>query len=160
MRKILLAVIVILCLAVFFLRDKDEEEIRVRIIPDGNTPADLEEKAEVKDIVLCYLNLVYDTSYDKCMSNISDTYQELEKSLKKRFDDITVSFNKHTLYNKTYNDNAIKNTEAYTLYVVIGSGKGDNWWGSIYPKFLSVSGDTEVQYESLLVNVVKKIKEK
>lgn len=160
MRKILLAVLVVVCLAVFFLRDKDEEEIRVRIIPNGNTPADLERKAEVKDIVLCYLDLVYDTSYDECMSNISETYKELEKSLKKRFDDITVSFNKHTLYNKTYNDNAIKNTEAYTLYVVIGSGKGDNWWGSIYPKFLSVSGDTEVQYESLLVNVVKKIKEK
>ncbi len=160
MRKILLIILVVICLVLLFFRKSEEEEIRVRIIPNSNTSEDLKEKEEVKKIVLCYLNMVYDTSYDKCMSNINKTYQELEKSLKKEIDEIHVSFNKHTLYNKTYNDNAIKNTEAYTLYVVIGSGSGDNWWGSIYPKFLSVSGDTEIQYESLLVNVFKKIKEK
>lgn len=160
MRKIVLIILVVICLAVYFFREAEPEEIRVRIIPNSNQTADIEKKEEVKDVVLCYLSMVYDSSYEQCMSNIHKTYQELEKSLNQEFGSIQVSFNKHTLYNKTYNDNAIKNTEAYTLYVVIGSGSGDNWWGSIYPKFLSVSGDTEIQYESLLANVVKKIKEK
>lgn len=160
MRKILLIIIVIACLSVFFLQDKKQEEIRVRIIPNSNNAEDLKVKEEVKDVVLCYLNMVYDESYEQCKSNITKTTKDLEKSIKQEITDVDVSFGKHTLYNKTYNDNAIKNTETYTLYVVIGSGKGDNWWGSIYPKFLSVNGDTEIQYESLLANVVKKIKEK
>lgn len=160
MRKFLLVVLAILCLGVFIIQNNNtEEEIRVRIIPNGNSEKDLEEKKEAKNIVLCYLEMIFDESYEVCLSNIDQTYKELEKSLEKKFIDVSVSFGKHTLYNKTYNDNAIKNTKTYTLYIVLGNGDGDNWWGSIYPEFLSVSGDTEYKYESLLVNVLKKIKE-
>lgn len=162
MRRFLGIGIVVLAIVLLFVRNSNskEEEIRVRVIPNGNTAEDLKEKEQVKEIVLCYLKIVYDKTYQKCMSNISETYQDLEKSLKSEAFDVDVSFDKHTLYNKTYNDNAIKNEETYVLYVVIGNGKGDNWWGSIYPKFLSVSGDTEIKYESLFMNVVKKIKGK
>lgn len=160
MRKILIAILVIACLIGLFTKGNEEEEIRVRIIPSGDSIKDLEEKEEVKEVVLCYLNKVYDPSYDECMKNIRSTYTDLEDCLDELKYDASVSFDKHTLYNKTYNDNAIKNTEEYTLYVVLGDGVGDNWWGSIYPKFLSVSGDTEIKYESLFVNVVRKIKEK
>ncbi|UKI50440.1 MAG: hypothetical protein L6U99_03150 [Clostridium sp.] len=36
---------------------------------------------------------------------------------------------------KTYNDTAILNEKCYCLYVVINKGMGDNWWGSVFPKF-------------------------
>lgn len=160
MRKILLIILIIICICAIFMRKEQEKEIRVRIIPNGNTYQDLNEKNKAKEVVLCYLDIIYDESYDTCKSNIQKTYKELENSLKKDFKNVSVTFDKHTLYNKTYNNNAIKNTEAYTLYVILGNGNGDNWWGSIYPEFLGVSGDTELKYESLLVNVVKKIKEK
>lgn len=159
MRKILFAILAIACLIGLFTQGNDEE-IRVRIIPRSDSVKDLEEKEEVKEVVLYYLNTIYDSSYDACMKNIRSTYQDLEDCLDELKYDASVSFDKHTLYNKTYNDSAIKNTEAYTLYVVLGDGAGDNWWGSIYPKFLNVSGDTEIKYESLFVNVVRKIKEK
>ena len=34
-----------------------------------------------------------------------------------------------------------------TLYVIIGEGKGSNWWGTVYPEFLTVNGSEEVKYE-------------
>ena len=101
MRKIVLIILVVICLAVYFFREAEPEEIRVRIIPNSNQTADIEKKEEVKDVVLCYLSMVYDSSYEQCMSNIHKTYQELEKSLNQEFGSIQVSFNKHTLYNKT-----------------------------------------------------------
>lgn len=160
MRKIIIAILAIACLIGLATKGNKEEEIRVRIIPNSDSSGDLEEKERVKEVVLCYLNTIYDSAYDKCMENIRSTYQDLQNCLSELKYKASVSFDKHTLYNKTYNDSAIKNTEAYTLYVVLGDGAGDNWWGSIYPKFLNVSGDTEIKYESLFVNVVKKIKEK
>lgn len=160
MRKIILVIIVVLAIITFLAREDEEKEIRVRIIPNSQSQSDLEVKNQIKGIVLSYLDIVYDSNYNECYANIKNTYKDLEYTLNNEFDDIDVSFEKHTLYNKTYNDNAVKNTEAYTLYVVIGQGKGSNWWGSVYPKFLSVEGDTEISYESLLVNIIKKIKEK
>ena len=72
--------------------------------------------------------------------------------------DCTISFDKHTLYNKTYNNSAIKNETTLVLLVVIGSGGGSNWWGTVYPEFLDISSSEEVKYESLIVNLFRKIR--
>ena len=79
----------------------------------------------------------------------------LEKELKQS---VEVQFENHTLYNKTYNNNAVKNTNEMALYVIIGEGKGDNWWGTVYPEFLEVNGSEEVKYESLILSIFKKIR--
>lgn len=158
MRKLLfIVVLAIAVISVIININNDEKEIRVRVVPNSNSSNDLKIKEDVKESVISYLNLVYDNNYDKCESNINDTYKELELDLNNNFDDISVSFDYHTLYNKTYNDNATLNSKELTLYVIIGEGNGDNWWGSIYPEY--ISGGTEVEYESILVNVINKIKE-
>lgn len=160
MRKLALVVIFIVFIISVFFNMSKEKEIRVRIIPNSNNISDLEEKDEVKDIIICYLNNIYDEDYDIYFNNISATYKELENVLNDKYNNISISFDKHTLYNKAYNDIEVKNEEAYTLYVVIGSGSGNNWWSSIYPKFLVIGGDEVIKYESLLYNVFKIIKEK
>lgn len=160
MRKIVLGIIVIFFVVTVFMNFNKNEEIRVRIIPNSNNLEDLEIKEELKDIVICYLSNIYDEDYDRYFDNINKTYKKLEDVLDDKYNKISISFNKHTLYNKAYNDKEVKNEEAYTLYVVIGSGSGDNWWSSIYPDFLNVGGDDVIKYESLLYNVFKLIKEK
>lgn len=69
-----------------------------------------------------------------------------------------VSLSNHTLYNKTYNNSAVKNTSELTFYVVLGRGEGSNWWGTVYPEFLLVSSSEEVHYESLILSIFNKIK--
>lgn len=158
MRKLLFIIVLVIAFLSFIINVNDEEkEIRVRVIPNSNNSFDLEVKEDVKDLILDYMSLIYDKDYEQCKNNINETYKELEVDLNNSFDDISVSFDYHTLYNKTYNDSAMLNSEELTLYVVIGKGDGDNWWGSIYPEYLS--GNEEVRYESILVNVINKIKE-
>ena len=69
-----------------------------------------------------------------------------------------ITFDNHTLYNKTYNNNVIKNSNELTLYIEIGNGKGSNWWGTVYPDFLLVNSSEVMEYESIFVNIFKKIK--
>jgi len=159
MRKLLFVVIVVLAfLSLTFRLNNKEEEIRVRIIPNSNEAIDIDVKENVKSIVIDYLKLVYNENYEMCCNNINNKIDELELDLANKFKDITVNFGYHTLYNKTYNDNAIQNKKEKTLYIVIGEGKGDNWWGTIYPEY--ISGGEEIEYESILINVINKIKEK
>lgn len=154
MRKLLFVLVFVFAfISVCFSFNNESDEIRVRVVPNSNSSSDLEVKEEVKSAVLSYLELVYDKDYDKCKDNISNTLGELELDLNNKYEDISVSFGYHTLYNKAYNENS----EELTLYIVIGDGKGDNWWGSIYPEY--ISGSEEIEYESILVNVINKIKE-
>lgn len=159
MRKIGLIVVAILFFVAIFVKTDKEEEIRVRIIPNSDESCDLREKEQVKEMVVCYLKEGYSTDYSEFKNNILASTKELERLIEKEWiTDCTVSFGKHTLYNKTYNDSAVENTEAMVLYVVLGEGKGSNWWGTVYPDFLQISSSEEVKYESLFVSIFQKIK--
>ena len=59
--------------------------------------------------------------------------------------------------NKTYNNNVIENSNELTLYIEIGTGKGSNWWGTVYPEFLIVSSSEVMEYESIFVNIFKNL---
>ncbi len=136
-----------------------EEEIRVRVIPNSDESRDLLEKEEAKELVICYLKEAYSSDYNEFISNINKTKDDFEIMLEKVLStDCTISFDKHTLYNKTYNNSAIKNETTLVLLVVIGSGGGSNWWGTVYPEFLDISSSEEVKYESLIVNLFRKIR--
>ena len=158
MRKLLLLVILVL-FVVALINKNNDEEIRVRIIPNSNSDVDLKIKEECKGIVAEYLYYIYNRDYKACIENINSTINELERILEIRFIEVDVSFSKHTLYNKAYNNNAVKNENHYTLYIILGDGNGDNWWGTVYPDLLQISSEDEIKYESLLVNVINKIKE-
>lgn len=135
-----------------------DKEIRVRIIPNSNSIADLNTKEVVKKYVIEYLNEQISTSYNETFENINNTYKKLENDINAILDiEATVSFDKHILYNKTYNDTAILNEKCYCLYVVINKGMGDNWWGSVFPKFLVTSSDEEVEYKSFLYECYKRM---
>ena len=157
MRKILLIVVIIVFI-VSLVENKKSEEIRVRIIPNSNEFIDLEIKESVKGSIIYYLHNIYDESYEIYKKNISNSIVYLEEIIEKQFCECEITFDYHTLYNKTYNDNIVKNEESLVLLIVLGKGKGDNWWGSIYPKYLEVSGDDVVLYRSLFVDLIKQIK--
>ncbi|MDE6656682.1 MAG: stage II sporulation protein R, partial [Anaeroplasmataceae bacterium] len=134
MRKILIVGIMILCVVMFFMRSQEEKEIRVRIIPNSDEATDLVVKEKAKSITICYLKEAYDKEYSSYLNNLKQTIPYFEKVLEKELkESIEVQLGNHTLYNKTYNNSAVKNTSEMTLYVIIGEGKGSNWWGTVYP---------------------------
>ena len=159
MRKIIIIGIIILCAVMLFSRSQEEKEIRVRIIPNSDEASDLKVKEKAKNITVCYLKEAYDEEYNTYLKNLKQTISLFEVALEKELkEDVEVQLGNHTLYNKTYNNNAVENKNAMTLYVIIGEGKGSNWWGTVYPEFLSVNSSEEVKYESLILSIFKKIK--
>lgn len=157
MRKFLLILLVfIFSVSVYF--NFRTEEIRVRVIPNSDSSIDLKVKSNVKDMTICYLKRAYSDNYEEYKDNIYSTVDLFEESLRKEFNkEINVSFDYHTLYNKTYNNSAVKNSKALTLYIVIENGSGSNWWGTVYPDFLEINSSEEIKYESLILNIFKKI---
>ena len=159
MRKIIIVILIIAFIGVFFLNQNEEKEIRVRIIPNSNSAYDLKVKEEAKAITICYLNEARSDNYYIYINNINKTLKKFENALEKELkENVSVELSNHTLYNKTYNNNAVENTSQMTLYVVIGNGEGSNWWGTIYPEFLEVNSSDEIKYESLILSIFNKIK--
>lgn len=158
MRKIIIFLLVVCCLAIYINKDSDRE-IRVRVIPNSDSSNDLVIKNEVKDCTIVYLRELYSSNYDEYLSNINTTMNGFEGLLENTFNTkVSIKLGYHTLYNKTYNNNAVENTKEMTLLVIIGEGKGSNWWGTIYPEFLEVDSDEEFKYESLIVSILNNFK--
>lgn len=157
MRKIIFIVVIIMFL-LSLVDNKKNEEIRVRIVPNSNSDHDIKVKNDVKDAVIYYLSKIYDESYNIYKDNITNSINDLEKIIGNEFCSCDISFDYHTLYNKTYNGNKVKDEKALLLLIVLEEGKGDNWWGSIYPNYLMVSSSEEYQYESLFVLLINKIR--
>lgn len=159
MRKFGIVLLIIIFVIVLFDNVESKKEIRVRIIPNSNENGDLLAKEEVKDYTIYYLQEAYSEDYNEFVQNINKTKKEFELILEKVLAvDCTIKFANHTLYNKTYNNSAIKNEETLVLYIIIGKGEGSNWWGTVYPNFLEISSSDEIEYESLIVNLFQKIR--
>lgn len=159
MRKFLIVGLILLCAIMVFMKTQEKKEIRVRVIPNSNTKEDLEIKETAKTITICYLKEAYNQEYSVYLSNLKSTISTFEAALKKELNQkVEVQLGNHTLYNKTYNNSAVKNTNEMTLYIILGEGKGDNWWGTVYPEFLEVNSSEEVKYESLILSIFKKIR--
>ena len=160
MRKILFILIIIVCVVVMINNIGDNnKEIRVRIVPNSNEVDDLQEKQIVKDITICYLKEAYDEDYNIYINNIEKGKVKLKEVIVENIkEDVLINFGNHTLYNKTYNNMVVENSTELTLLITIGRGLGDNWWGTVYPEFLSVNSSDVLEYESVFVELFNKIR--
>ena len=161
MRKTLFIILLIVCIIVMInnLGD-DNKEIRVRIIPNSNSDIDLLKKQTAKNITICFLSEAYDENYNSYTENIEKGINYLEEVIEEQLNEsVLISFDNHTLYNKTYNNTVVENPTELTLVVIIGNGDGDNWWGTVYPDFLLVNSSEVVKYESIFVKFFNKVKE-
>ncbi len=147
-RKYLIIIFIIIALFfVFINKETSNSEIRVRVVPASNEECDLKIKEEVVLIVRDFLYENYNENKNKYINNINLSLNEFKNDLNEKYN-AKVSFSNSTLYNKTYNDKELKNEETLLFLVVIEEGQGDNWWGSIYPKFLEIESIDEVKHKS------------
>ena len=151
MKKKIFFVITLIIFILFILINNKEKEIKVRIIPNSNDECDLMIKEKVKERVVKYLKTQMSNTYEATFNNINNTYITLKNDILKDLNvETNVTFDKHILYNKTYNNIAQKDEKTYCLYVVIGKGMGSNWWGSVFPKFLEVSSESTLPFWSVI----------
>lgn len=128
----------------FFFFNKNQDEIRIRVISNSESTEDL----NVKNEVVRYLNEKILNENKLNDYYFENNYKNIENKLNKQFGQIiTVTYEYHTFKNKTYNGNALENDKYKTLIICIGEAKGTNWWGSIFDGALQYESTDEIVYE-------------
>ena len=117
--------------------DLDNGIIRLHIIADNDTKEAQEIKLKVRDAVLANANPYnfLQTAED------SANYVLLENNQPYK---ATAQYGKFYFPKKEYNGITLPKGEYYGVKIVLGSGKGKNWWCIMYPPLCAVN-ETEME---------------
>lgn len=121
----------------WFTNSKSSEAIQFRIIAHSNSVKDQEEKEEVYRAIWPLIQNLLATSQSN--EEIVDNFMEIEPVIIERANSIvasqSISFErKNALIPPKRSGIFIQPQAHYDAYVLtIGSGRGDNWWCSLFP---------------------------
>ncbi len=130
--------------------------IRLHVIANSDTEKDQEVKLKVRDAVLAHMNTYEVNSKQEAMLAIEEDKENLEKiatqCLKNEgFDyEVRAELTSETYPTREYDTFSLPAGEYTSLKIIIGSGKGQNWWCVLYPPLctsvaLEYDDDTSVE---------------
>lgn len=117
------------------------EMIRFHVVANSDTTEDQLLKQQVKDEIIHYMEplLKKSKSIDEtreiinvCLPNIKNVAQEVVKKYGKEYE-IYVNLDKANFPAKAYGDVILPSGEYEACRIIIGEGKGENWWCVMYP---------------------------
>ena len=147
MKNIFLLLLGLMVVCFLFLK-KDEEEIRIRVISNSGQDSDIYYKEEVVEYLKNEILANRKLNEDYFKRN----YKVIEKELNEKFENITVSYDKHYFVNKTEDNIILENKLYNTLLIYIGDGEGPNWWGSIFDETLQFESEEAITYKWYFFN--------
>ncbi|MFI3329182.1 MAG: stage II sporulation protein R [bacterium] len=149
-------VIIVICLIVFFylFLNKDEEQIRIRVIANSDDSVDQEIKGQVVKYLYSNYNLDF-SSIEECDIYLINNIDAIKEDLVNEFKDIKVTYENHNFYNKTYNNIVSKNENYKTLLIEIREAKGENFWGVLYSNEF-IENENTIKYNSYIIQLFKK----
>ena len=169
MKKIILFILTILVvLGIFKVNEQNifipDNSIRLRVIPNSNSPEDIYIKERVKDYLETNVYLL-----TKDSKNIEEARSIIKKNIPSIEDNINIIFtnNKYTIpYDVNYGYNyfpkkiykGITYKEGYyeSLVISIGEAKGDNWWCLLFPNFCLTDINNNSEYKLYLKELISK----
>ena len=118
-----------------------EKIIRFHVIANSDYKEDQEMKLKIRDKILSSMGEKFGSSHSKketreiIYNNLENIKSIAEEEIKKEGKDYTVdvSLGQDTFPTKTYGDVTFPQGEYEALKVVIGEGKGKNWWCVMFP---------------------------
>ncbi len=152
-----------------------EEAIRLRIIANSNDPKDQEIKLKVRDEVLNTISPLVKDIDDPYEARIIiyNSLDQLETAIDKVLSDNDEDINYYVNYGTTYFPDKVYQDKLYpagkyeSVYIVLGEGRGDNWWCVLFPPLCLIdlatnNGEyptegTDVEYSFLIVEKIKEI---
>ncbi|WP_432363678.1 stage II sporulation protein R [Sporosarcina sp. UB5] len=117
---------------------EQEEEIRFRILSHSNAPADQKVKEEIRLVIEPMINEAISQAASK--SEIVDNLKAIESTILQTAQSMAggqdVSFDRTAaLFPPKRSGFVITPQAPYDAYILkIGSGRGDNWWCSLFPR--------------------------
>lgn len=139
--------------------------IRFHVIANSDSPQDQALKRQVRDRVIENINGKFkdSTSLQQSKEIILESLEDIENIAKAEVEnnesdyDINVDFGKHRFPTKSYGTFTLPAGEYEAVRVVIGEGKGENWWCVMFPPlcFIDMSnGLTSDKTKTQLANVL------
>ncbi len=115
--------------------------IRLHVIANSDSPEDQSLKRDVRDAILAYVQdeLKYSDNIEKSREIIKNNLTEITDIAKKvitekgRSYGVRTILGKYPFPTKVYGDIALPAGEYQALRVVIGEGRGANWWCVLFP---------------------------
>ncbi len=138
------------------IRDK---MLRMHVIANSDSTEDQNIKLKVRDAVLLKGKEIFDGSVtvDEALDKISPHIDMLEVTAKEviineGFDyDVQVTVQKEYFKTRTYDNSVTLPAGYYTaVKVVIGEGKGQNWWCIMFPPMCLPAAEAECNIEDVL----------
>lgn len=117
------------------------EMIRFHVVANSDTTEDQLLKQQVKDEIIHYMEPLLKESksieetrriINMCLPNIKNVAQEVVKKYGMEYE-IYVNLDKANFPAKAYGDVILPSGEYEACRVIIGEGKGENWWCVMYP---------------------------
>lgn len=147
-----------------------DDFIRFHVIANSDAKEDQELKLKVRDELIAYLDKTLlkaksaDESKAYIQSDLKMIEQEAEKVVKANGYDysVTASLGKRWIPEKTYGNLTFPAGEYEALNIVIGSGKGHNWWCVLFPPLClidSKSSEEDFYKDALLSEKYKALLE-
>lgn len=126
--------------------------IRFHVLANSDTKDDQELKLKVRDGIIAYLQpkLVDSKSIKQSEQIIKDKYEEIEKIGKNIIEkngynyDIKVGIEYTNFPTKQYSSIVLPSGEYKALRIIIGEGKGKNWWCVMFPPLCFVDEENGV----------------
>lgn len=128
----------------------ESKEIRIRILANSNSEADIIEKYQLRDALL-------EVFYEKSIVVNEDNLHLIKKELNEKIQSNYKIELKETIFPaKVLKGKVIPSGKYMTLLITIGEGKGKNWWSVLYPEFYGVNYDdsSEIEYRSFIYDLL------
>lgn len=177
MKKFLIAVALIVAVAAtVFIVDLNRarnveayaDYLRIHVRANSNSAEDQNVKYEVKDEVVKFITPYIKECVDKesAMQVMRGLLPEIERVCDKALRERGYSYGaranirEEKFPTRVYGDLTLEEGVYDALIVELGSGTGDNWWCVIYPPLCFTSASADVEYRSVITDIINKFKSK
>lgn len=166
-------VIIIIIATVFFVapykksvQSKECEYLRIHVRANSNSEDDQKVKYEVKEEAVKFLTpyiteCVTKESAMEVMASLCDDISAVcDNALKARGFNYgaRAQIRQEKFPTRVYGELTLEEGFYDALIIELGSGKGDNWWCVIYPPLCFTSANCDVEYRSIIFDIINKFK--
>ena len=171
MKKVCLGffTVLILVLAVVFVMSYPQETaqaendyLRIHVRANSNSTVDQDIKYKVKDEVVKFITPYAAQCVDKEKAKeiIGGILKDIERVCDRVLKENGFTYTSRARVceeefpTRVYGDLTLEHGVYDALIIELGSGTGDNWWCVIYPPLCFTSPSTDIQYRSLIYDII------
>ncbi len=144
----------------------NNDYLRIHVRANSNSAEDQKVKYEVKDEAVKFItpfvkDCVTKEAAIEVMSGLTEQIAEVcDKALKERgyTYGARAQVREEKFPTRVYGDLTLEEGVYDALIIELGTGKGDNWWCVIYPPLCFTSASADVEYRSIIMDIINKFK--